>query len=155
MGVAALSGVVPPVARNEGLAALRALGLVPVPAVNLDLEHGLFAGSDRERLEGLHRLANDPSLEAIFFARGGHGVLRLLPEIDWDLLASRPRWFIGYSDVTPILLQVVVRLGWVALHGPMVAVEAARGLDVDESRSLMGALVDGGLGGGAARRGSG
>jgi muramoyltetrapeptide carboxypeptidase len=143
VGVAALSGAVVPAASAEGLAALRSLGLDPVPSVNLELEHGLFAGSDRERLEGLHRLARDPSLDAIFFARGGHGVLRLLPEIDWDLLASRPRWFVGYSDLTPVLMQVVRRLGWVALHGPMVAVEAARGLEPREATSLMNALGGG------------
>lgn len=144
VGVAALSGPVVPAVCAAGLAGLRALGLEPVPAANLEFEHGLFAGSDRERLEGLHRLAEDPSLDAIFFTRGGHGVLRLLPELDWDLLASRPRWFVGYSDVTPVLMHVVHRLGWVALHGPMVAVEAARGLEAQETTSLMNALAGGG-----------
>ncbi|MDH3524260.1 MAG: LD-carboxypeptidase [Acidobacteriota bacterium] len=144
VGVAALSGVVDREALGRGLAGLRALGFAPVPAANLALEEGLFAGSDRERLDGLHRLAADPSLDAIVFARGGHGMLRLLPDLDWELLASRPRWFVGYSDLTPFLMQVVQRLGWVALHGPMAAVEPARGLAADEARSLREAL--GGLG---------
>ena len=81
--------------------------------------------------------------------RVGHGEPGLAPELDasyakaLDLLASRPRWFVGYSDVTPVLMQVVRRLGWVALHGPMVAVEAARGLEPREAASLMNALAAG------------
>lgn len=126
-----------------GLAALRDLGFEPVPAANLDrtAEQDLFAGSDDERLDAFHRLAADPSLAAVVFARGGHGVLRLLPDIDWSLLARRPRAYVGYSDLTPFLLEAVRRLGVVAFHGPMVAADLARGLSAAERRSFLDALA--------------
>jgi len=142
--VAALSGPVDPERLERGLAALEALGFVPVPADNLarrDHRHGLFAGDDAERLAAFHRLAADPSLAAIFFARGGHGLLRVLPGIDWDLLARRPRAYVGYSDLTPFLLEVVRRLGLAAFHGPMVAADLARGLDGREETALLAALA--------------
>ncbi len=139
--MAALSGPVDPEALTRGLAELRRLGFEPVPAANLDRREGLFAGSDRERLEGFHRLVEDDSLSAIFFARGGHGLLGLLPGIDWDLLARHPRAYVGYSDLTPFLNQVVARLGWVTYHGPMVAVDLARGLEPAEENSLFAALA--------------
>src|SRR5688500_18371312 len=91
VGVAALSGGVDPERLERGLAALRELGFEPVPADNLAARDGMFAGSDDERLDGFHRLAAEPSIGAIFFARGGHGLLRVLPRIDWELLADRPR----------------------------------------------------------------
>lgn len=141
VGVAALSGPCDPERLERGLAALRGLGYEPVEASNLRTCHGLFAGADDERLAAFHRLAADPSLKAIFFTRGGHGVLRLLPRLDWQLLARHPRAYVGYSDLTPFLLQVVQRLGWVAFHGPMVAVDLARGLDAAEVESLTGALA--------------
>ncbi|MDP9121304.1 MAG: LD-carboxypeptidase [Acidobacteriota bacterium] len=141
VGVAALSGPVEPERLERGLAALRALGFEPVVADNLASRHGLFAGADGERLAAFHRLAADRDLAAILFARGGHGVLRLLPGIDWDLLARRPRAYVGYSDLTPLLLEMVRRLGRVAFHGPMVAVDLARGLLPDEEESLLGALA--------------
>jgi muramoyltetrapeptide carboxypeptidase len=139
--VAALSGPVDPEKLEHGLAALRRMGFEPVLADNVLSRHGLFAGSDAERLAGFHRLAADPDLAALFFARGGHGVLRVLPGIDWELLARRPRAYVGYSDLTPFLLAVVRRLGLVAFHGPMVAADLFRGLDEVEEASLLGALA--------------
>jgi len=140
VGVAALSGPVDAGRLASGLEALRSLGYQPVKASNLGTRKGFFAGSDEERLEAFHQLAADPEVRAIFFARGGYGVLRLLPEIDWRLLSRHPRAYVGYSDLTPFLLQVVERLGLVAFHGPMVAAELAAGLEAAERRSLVGAL---------------
>lgn len=141
VGVAALSGPVDPDRLARGLAALEAMGFEPVPAANLASRDGLFAGSDEERLDAFHALAADPSIRAILFARGGHGVLRLLPRIDWNLLAAHPRAYVGYSDLTPFLLAVIARLGLVAFHGPMVAADLARGLSPDEEASFLGALA--------------
>ena len=141
VGVAALSGPVDPDRLDRGLAALRGLGFEPVPAANLGERAGLFAGDDRRRLAAFHDLAADPSLKAIFFARGGHGVLRVLPGIDWALLAAHPRAYVGYSDLTPFLLAVTARLGLVAFHGPMVAADLARGITGEEAASLLAALA--------------
>ena len=145
VGVAALSGPVDPERLERGLATLRRLGFEPVLADNLlqDVRsrHGLFAGGDAERLAAFHRLAADPGLAAILFARGGSGLMRVLPAIDWELLRRRPRAYVGYSDLTPFLLEVVRRLGVVAFHGPMVAAEMARGLAPVEEESLLGALA--------------
>lgn len=142
VGVAALSGPVDPGRLARGVEALARLGFEPVVGDNLAERDasGLFAGDDERRLDAFHRLAADPTLAAIFFARGGHGVLRLLPRLDWDLLADRPRAYVGYSDLTPFLLAVVRRLGTVAFHGPMVAADLERGLSREEEESLLGTL---------------
>jgi muramoyltetrapeptide carboxypeptidase len=141
VGVAAVSGPVDPNRLDRGLRALAGLGFVPVTARNLSSSHDLFAGSDDERLDALHELADDDSLAAIFFARGGHGLLRLLPEIDWNRLGRRPRAWIGYSDLTPLLLGLVERQELVTFHGPMVAADLARGLSAGERASLLAALA--------------
>ncbi len=141
VGVAALSGPVDPQRLDVGLDALRALGFEPVVAANVGRRCGLFAGDDAARLDGFHSLADDPTIEAIVFARGGHGVLRLLPAIDWQRLGRVPRAYVGYSDLTPFLMQVVDRLGLVAFHGPMVAADLARGLDNEEQGSFLQALA--------------
>lgn len=140
VGVAALSGPVVPERLERGLAELRRLGFEPVPAPNLAARDGLFAGTAEARLAGLYALADDPSIRGVVFARGGHGVLPLLPRIDWQRLAEHPRAWVGYSDLTPFLLEVVRRLRLVAFHGPMVAADLARGLAAEEAASLVGAL---------------
>jgi muramoyltetrapeptide carboxypeptidase len=143
VGVAALSGPVRPERLEAGIEGLRRLGFEPVLADNLlsRSRNGLFAGEDAERLAGFHRLAADPDVRAILFARGGHGLLRILPAIDWDLLRRYPRAYMGYSDLTPFLLEVVRRLGLVTFHGPLVAAELARGLTPDEKSSFLDALA--------------
>jgi len=143
VGVAALSGPVRPERLEAGVEALRRLGFEPVLADNLLSRSrlDLFAGEDAERLAAFHRLAADPELPAILFARGGHGLLRILPAIDWDLLRRHPRVYMGYSDLTPFLLEAVRRLGLVTFHGPLVAAELARGLAPDEEASFLDALA--------------
>ncbi len=141
VGVAALSGPVDPARLAAGIGELESLGFVPVLARNLGARRGLFAGDDAERAAAFHELADDPALAAIFFARGGHGLLRVLPLLDWRRLAAVPRAYVGYSDLTPFLLNVVERLGLVAFHGPMVAAELARGLFDEERASLLSALA--------------
>ena len=141
VGVAALSGPVDAARLEAGLEMLRQLGFEPVPAANLGDGPGLFAGDDDTRLAAFHDLVAAPGLRAVIFARGGHGLLRLLPRIDWSLVARRPLAYVGYSDLTPFLLEVVRRVGIAAFHGPMVAVDLARGLTVAETDSLLGALA--------------
>jgi muramoyltetrapeptide carboxypeptidase len=141
VGVAALSGACDPDALARGMAALRGLGFEPVPARNLGSRWGIFAGDDAERVDAFHELVADDSLAAIVFARGGYGLHRVLPSIDWELVGRRPRAWLGYSDVTPFLLQVVERLGVVTFHAPMVATDLARGLRPEEATSLLAALA--------------
>ena len=145
LGIAALSGPIEEGRLTAGVAALERLGFEPVLARNLrsgERPEGrsLFAGSDRQRLDAFHELAADDTVDAIVFARGGYGVSRLLERIDWGLLAARPRPYVGYSDLTPLLLALVARTGTVAFHGPMV-VDFARGLVPAERASFLAELA--------------
>ena len=145
IGIAALSGPIDAGRLSAGVAALEDLGFEVVLASNLRAGsaregRALFAGSEDQRLAGFHELAADDSVAGVVFARGGYGVTRLLERIDWPLLASRPRPYVGYSDLTPMLLSLVSRTGTVAYHGPM-AVDFARGLRADERTSFLDALA--------------
>ena len=141
VGIAALSGRVDADRLAQGVAELERLGFEAVPARNLHAEDRIFAGTDDQRLAGFHALLEDESLKAIFFARGGHGVLRLIDRIDWNLVCRSPRAFVGYSDLTPLLLEVTERCGWVTLHGPMVASDMSTGLTAEEEASLLAGLA--------------
>ncbi len=93
----------------------------------------LFSGRDEERRRDLQEALADPEVRAVWFARGGYGMNRLLPGLDVDWLSEHPRLCIGFSDATA-LLQWMVRAGVPTLHGPMVAhdvvrEDAAGGLD--------------------------
>ena len=40
-------------------------------------QSGHFAGDDRERIEALVEVANDPEIDAVWLARGGYGACRV------------------------------------------------------------------------------
>jgi muramoyltetrapeptide carboxypeptidase len=80
---------------------------------------GYLAGSDERRLAELVRALSDPDARAVVMARGGYGLLRILPFINPELLRARPRPIVGFSDGTA-LLAVAARAGVAAVHGPVV-----------------------------------
>ncbi len=80
-----------------------------------------FAGEDRERAEELMGLFSDPTVRAIFCARGGYGSQRIIPFLDPDVIRKNPKVFVGSSDVTVLLVYLLERCHLVPFHGPNVA----------------------------------
>ncbi|MDN5344499.1 MAG: muramoyltetrapeptide carboxypeptidase [Clostridia bacterium] len=81
---------------------------------------GYLAGSDAGRLADLHQMFRDPEVKALACLRGGYGTLRLLAGLDYDLIRSRPKILVGYSDITALHLALQKRTGLVTFHGPML-----------------------------------
>ncbi|WP_400076027.1 LD-carboxypeptidase [Winogradskyella sp. R77965] len=65
-----------------------------------------FAGTDDERCEDLQKAMDDPKISAIWCARGGYGTVRILDKIDYTAFKKKPKWIIGYSDITALHNQV-------------------------------------------------
>lgn len=83
-----------------------------------------LAGDDEARARDLQAAWCDPSVAAVFCARGGYGVQRILELLDWDAMrAAGPKVLVGYSDITALHSAVATQLGLVSLHAPMVATE--------------------------------
>jgi muramoyltetrapeptide carboxypeptidase len=80
---------------------------------------GYLGGSIANRLEDLHAMFTDTSVKAVFCIRGGYGSGQLLNGIDYKLIASNPKVFIGYSDVTAMHLAIHKMTGLVTFHGPV------------------------------------
>jgi muramoyltetrapeptide carboxypeptidase len=83
------------------------------------LTDGHFAGSDEKRLSALREVMADPSIDAIWFARGGYGSNRIAEAAAKDVPdAARSKTFVGYSD-TGFLLAALHKAGLQVAHGPM------------------------------------
>lgn len=76
-----------------------------------------LAGSDARRLGELRHALADGDSRAVFCARGGYGMMRLLPELESLPLSPKP--IIGFSDITA-LHQLLQRRGRVSIHGPVL-----------------------------------
>jgi len=79
-----------------------------------------LAGSDAYRTEIFHDMWRDPEVAAILAVRGGYGCLRILSDIDYDLIKAHPKPFIGFSDITALLNAIFAKTGLVTFHGPML-----------------------------------
>lgn len=84
---------------------------------------GYLAGDDKWRARALNDAFADDRVDAVICARGGYGAVRLLPYIDFDLIRKNPKIFIGYSDITILLLSIFKKCNFVTFHGPMFAIE--------------------------------
>ncbi|MBA3526867.1 MAG: LD-carboxypeptidase [Sphingomonas sp.] len=100
------------------------------------LSNGHFAGSDAERLAALREVMADPSVDAVWFARGGYGSNRIAEEAARDLpSAARSTQFMGYSD-TGFLLAAFHNAGLQVAHGPMPQDAIRSGGDAAIGRAL-------------------
>ncbi|MGW8552489.1 S66 peptidase family protein [Streptomyces tubercidicus] len=127
VAVVAPSGPIVAERLDRGLDVLRGWDLDPVAAPHARGGHpslGHLAVSDEERARDLQEAWCDPSVKAVFAARGGYGAQRMVDLLDWDALrAAAPKPLIGFSDVTVLHEAFAVRAGVSTLHGPAVAGE--------------------------------
>jgi muramoyltetrapeptide carboxypeptidase len=125
---------------ERGVNALGAMGFrVKVSERVLD-RASVLAGPDEDRAAELQAAFADDSVRGIFAARGGYGCGRILPLLDFKAIARTPKPFVGYSDETFLLNSMVEQAGMTAFHGPMVAMDLARGLSqrsADHMRRLL------------------
>ena len=95
-------------------------GFNVVVSVSCTTSHRYMAGqNDKECLATLHNFFADDNIDAILCARGGYGTLRLLKNIDWNLIKNHPKIFAGYSDITILLNMIYKNTGLITFHSAM------------------------------------
>lgn len=102
-------------------------------------KYGYLAGKDIDRAFDINSAFQDPSIDAIMCYRGGYGTMRMLPYVNFNLLKSNPKIFIGYSDITTLLNHIYRRNNLITFHGPMANSE----LKDDTLKSLLDTLMNG------------
>lgn len=98
---------------------LSVLGFKTKRGAHLLERRGYYAGTDEQRAADLNAMFADPEVRAIHCVRGGWGSARLLPLLDWAMIARNPKILLGYSDITALLLSLHARTGLVTFHGPL------------------------------------
>ena len=104
----------------QGIVVLRdRLGLEPRHRQDLFTRRRYLAGDDARRLDEWREAVGDAQARAIFCARGGYGLMRILADIDPAPLVSSPKLLVGFSDVTA-LHAALNRAGLATVHGPVL-----------------------------------
>lgn len=101
------------------LSELKQWGLEIVLGKTVGLANNQFAGSDQERASDLQEMMDRSDIKAIFCARGGYGTVRIMDSLDFTGFALKPKWIVGYSDVTILHAHINNYLGIQTLHATM------------------------------------
>lgn len=121
--VAPARGITPEIAaRAQGLAALVAPEVDLVVHPQCFLSDGHLAGPDAVRAAAFLDYANDPRIDALWFARGGYGSNRILHTVMPALgAAAREKRWLGFSDLGFVLGALYAAKVGRPVHGPLLA----------------------------------
>ncbi|APE28499.1 LD-carboxypeptidase [Aurantiacibacter gangjinensis] len=133
--------------RRERADAVLAIAQAEFPDVTLTfhpqcfMHEGHFAGDDATRREALVATANDPAVDAIWFAMGGYGSNRIAADAIAQMQdAARTKTYLGYSDAGT-LLGALYRHGiGKPVHGPLAG-DIKREGGADAVRRVLGYLT--------------
>lgn len=103
--------------RTAATARLERLGLEVSFGQFVDDVDVLSSASTTKRLADLHDAFADPTVDGILTAIGGYNANDLLPHINWDLIASNPKVFCGFSDITVLTSAITTRTGLITFSG--------------------------------------
>ncbi len=80
-----------------------------------------FSGTDEERRDELQAMLDDENINAILFGRGGYGMGRIIDGLDFTKFKKKPKWVIGFSDITVLHAHLYTKIKTASLHAPMAA----------------------------------
>jgi muramoyltetrapeptide carboxypeptidase len=85
----------------------------------IDKRDFTFGGTDEERAKDLQQMLDDPKIKAIMCARGGYGAIRIIDKLNWEKFKAKPKWIIGFSDVTVFHSHLNKNFGIASIHSKM------------------------------------
>ena len=85
----------------------------------IDKRDFTFGGTDEERTKDFQKMLDDPKIKAIMCARGGYGVVRIIDKLNWEKFKLKPKWIIGFSDVTVFHSHLNKNFGIASIHSKM------------------------------------
>lgn len=129
---------------TDAMKVLEAQGWRPYLAPHAMGEYGSFSGSAEQRFADFSQAWLDDSTQAIICSRGGYGAVHLLDWIDALALRSKPKWLVGFSDISA-LHALLSNQGIASVHGPMAKHISANGGDNDDFRALVDILTGRGV----------
>ena len=111
---------------------LSSWGLHSVLGEHLYADSNHFARTDSQRCADVQNAMDDPTISAIWAARGGYGTVRILDKLDYTKFKKKPKWVIGYSDITALHNQLHNE-GFESIHAVMAAGITKDLKDIEES----------------------
>lgn len=96
-----------------------AAGFKVKTGASIGAEHNQFAGNSDLRAKDFQQMLDDDTVKAIICARGGYGTVQIIDKIDFSGFIKKPKWIVGYSDVTVLHAHIQQNFGIQTLHATM------------------------------------
>ncbi len=112
------SGKVDPNFVSGAVEVLKSCGFEPRIGEHALCGCGCLAGEDEYRIVDLQRALDDPEVDAVLCSRGGYGLSRIIDKIDFAAMGRKPKWVIGFSDIT-VLHNALTAAGIESMHAIM------------------------------------
>lgn len=78
-----------------------------------------LSDEDQVRAAELMDFIKNDKISAIVCGRGGYGVMRTFPYLDFSEFGKNPKIIIGFSDITALLIAINKEANLVCFHGPV------------------------------------
>lgn len=129
IGLVGASSPTPPERIEPAIKAMENMGFKVIVGKSCYASHGYLSGKDELRAKDINDMFRNPNISGVFCIRGGYGAARLLDLIDFNIIKSNPKVFIGYSDVTALHIAINQICNLVTFHGPMPSTELYKDVD--------------------------
>jgi muramoyltetrapeptide carboxypeptidase len=94
-------------------------GLSVVVGANLFNESAQFSGTTTQRTADFQEAMDNEDIRVIFCARGGYGTVKIIDALDFTKFIKKPKWIVGYSDVTVLHNHINQNFVIETIHGTM------------------------------------
>jgi muramoyltetrapeptide carboxypeptidase len=118
IGVVAPAGPVDRERMERALARVQERGFRIKTYGDIYRSRGYLAGDDAARAAELMAAFADAETAAVWCARGGYGVVRILDQLDFGVIGRNPKIFVGFSDITLLHVAIHQRTGLITFHAP-------------------------------------
>ncbi len=119
IGITSAAGFITLVDCNDAINMIQSWGFIVQIGNTIGKKSFTFGGTDEERTADLQQMLDDDTLKAILIARGGYGLVRIIDKLNFKKFIKKPKWIIGFSDVTVLHSHINKNFGIATLHSKM------------------------------------
>lgn len=135
VAIVAPSGPIIPDEVLAGIDVIRECGLEPVlgPCVKNLKTTASHAASIKDRVDELNWAFSNPKISGVIGAVGGEGSAALLPYLDYNVIRSGRKPFVGMSDLTAINSGILSKAGLISVNGQTPSIRLDKGRKIQEA----------------------
>ncbi|MBI9049050.1 MAG: LD-carboxypeptidase [Anaerolineaceae bacterium] len=105
---------------DDGISRLKEFGFQVLEGQHTHSSSWEYSASPIEKAQDINNMFANPDVKAIICTQGGYTANACLPYLDWDIIRTHLKIFLGISDITVLLNAIHARTGLITFHGPDV-----------------------------------